>query len=254
MAGAGVRFSKEGFTDAKPLVNVDQRTLVERSLECLPPAKNWVAVCQSSHLRDKRLAKALGSGSRRFQTVSVIGLTDGQLASCLMARERLDPEASLLIAPCDSAAVYDEDLLSETIGDQNTDCLVWTFRNHPHANRNPQQYGWAIARSTGEIVEIVCKHPPRTGPAETPGIVGTFWFRKARYFLEAADQLVAENRRINGEFYVDSAIKVLVEQGRRARIFPVGHYLCLGTPDDVRTYEYWAGHFHSQGESLGVGA
>src|SRR6266568_3558212 len=63
MAGAGVRFSKEGFTDAKPLVNVDNRTIVERSLECLPPAKNWVAVCQSSHLRDKRLAKALGSGS-----------------------------------------------------------------------------------------------------------------------------------------------------------------------------------------------
>ena len=253
MAGAGVRFAKEGFTDPKPLVNVDHRTLVERSLECLPPAKDWVAVCQSSHLRDTKLAKALGSGGCRFQMVPVEGLTDGQLASCLMARKGLDPEASLLIAPCDSASVYDEDLF-EITRDQNIDCLVWTFRNHPHANRNPQQYGWAIARDTGEISDVVCKQPPRTTPAATPGIVGTFWFRKARYFLEAADQLVAENRRINGEFYVDSAIKVLLEQGRRARIFPVRHYLCLGTPDDVRTYEYWAGHFHSQSKSVGVGA
>ena len=254
MAGAGVRFSREGFIGPKPLVKVDHRALVERSLECLPPAKNWVAVCQSSHLGDGKLAQALSSGSRRFQTVPVAGLTDGQLASCLMAREQLDPDAPLLIAPCDSATVYDEELLSELTRDQNTDCLVWTFLSHPHSNRNPQQYGWAIARSTGEITNIVCKQQPPTAPAETPGIVGTFWFRKARYFLDAADQLVAENRRINGEFYVDSAIKVLIEQGRRARIFPVLHYLCLGTPDDVRTYEYWAGHFHSQGKSFGVGA
>ena len=30
---------------------------------------------------------------------------------------------------------------------------------------------------------------------------------------------------------------------RRARLFDVKHYLCFGTPDDVRTYEYWAGYF-----------
>jgi hypothetical protein len=44
---------------------------------------------------------------------------------------------------------------------------------------------------------------------------------------------------VNNEFYVDSAIAVLLEQGRRAVIFDVDHYICLGTPDDVRTFEYW---------------
>jgi hypothetical protein len=75
------------------------------------------------------------------------------------------------------------------------------------------------------------------------GIIGAFWFRQARFFLEAADALIAQNRRINNEFYVDSAVEVLVEQGRRARVFDVQHNICFGSPDDVRTYEYWAAYF-----------
>jgi NDP-sugar pyrophosphorylase family protein len=254
MAGEGVRFSREGFRDPKPLIEVDGTTLVERSLQSLPAARRWVAVCQSSHLRDGKLGKELEKRSRHFRIISTDGPTAGQLASCLLAREQLEPESPLLIAPCDSATVYDEQLLSELTAREDVDCLVWTFRNHPHANRNPHQYGWAIARNTGEIDAILCKQAPPTAISDAPGIVGTFWFRKARYFLEAADQLIGENRRVNGEFYVDSCISVLIERGRRARIFPVRHYLCLGTPDDVRTYEYWAGYFHSQKKSFGAGA
>jgi hypothetical protein len=36
---------------------------------------------------------------------------------------------------------------------------------------------------------------------------------------------------------------VLLEQGRRAKLFDVQHYICFGTPDDVRSFEYWATYF-----------
>ncbi len=246
MAGAGQRFAKEGFKDPKPLVPADGKPLVERSLDCLPRAEKWVAVLQSAHLRDPRMKNALSGENRQVETVPVDYLPEGQAASCLVARKHLDPEVPLLIAPCDSVTVYDEQRLMKLIADESTDCLVWTFRNHPHANRNPKQYGWVIASEDGRARAVLCKQEPPAKVAETPGIIGTFWFRKARYFLEAADLLIAENRRINGEFYADSCIQVLIESGRCARIFPVDSYLCLGTPDDVRTYEYWAGYFHSK--------
>jgi hypothetical protein len=50
---------------------------------------------------------------------------------------------------------------------------------------------------------------------------------------------------VNGEFYVDAVIPLVVAQGRRARLFDVSHYICFGTPDDVRTYEYWEAYFRS---------
>jgi hypothetical protein len=37
---------------------------------------------------------------------------------------------------------------------------------------------------------------------------------------------------------------VLLEQGRHAVNFTVDHYLCFGTPDDVRSFEFWADYFH----------
>jgi hypothetical protein len=35
-------------------------------------------------------------------------------------------------------------------------------------------------------------------------------------------------------------------------VFPVDAYICLGTPDDIRTYEYWAGYFHGQPSEMGA--
>lgn len=246
MAGAGARFAHEGFVDPKPLIKVDGIPLVQRSIESLPGSKKWISVCQSSHLRDPRLMSILGGSTGKFQTLQVDALTSGQLATCLRARDQLDPDAPLLIAPCDAMSVYDEGLLAEMMNASHTDCLVWVFRNHPHANRNPRQYGWVVASENGEIHTVLCKQPPAGNIREANGIIGTFWFRKAQYFLGAAEAIMAEDRRINGEFYVDSCIGVLIEQKRRARIFPVQHYVCFGTPDDVHTYQYWADYFHSK--------
>ena len=91
----------------------------------------------------------------------------------------------------------------------------------------------------GWIEGVSCKTPISADVKKDPGVIGTFWFRKGRFFLEAADALIAANLRVNNEFYVDSSISVLVGLGRRARVFDVKHYVCFGTPDDVRTYEYW---------------
>ena len=127
--------------------------------------------------------------------------------------------------------------------DNNIDCLVWTFRDHPHANRKPDQYGWVNADPDGKIRGISCKVPLHTNTKEDPGIIGIFWFREARFFLEAADALIAQNRLVNGEFYVDSTIEVMLEKGHSAFVFDVLNYTSFGNPDDVRTFEYWESYF-----------
>ena len=244
MAGAGERFSRAGYAEPKPLVPVAGRPMVQRALATLPPARRWIAACQAEHLQHPALEAALCQAGRSLEIIPVAALTEGQASTCLLARERLDPDAPLLIAPCDTALVYDEARYTALTADPGVDCLVWTFRDHPHANRHPRQYGWVRAGADGAVQSISCKVPLGDDVRGDPGIIGAFWFRKARFFLEAADGLIAQNRRVNGEFYVDTAIDVLVEQGRRAFVFDVEHFICLGTPDDVRTFEYWERYFH----------
>ncbi|MCP3960827.1 MAG: NTP transferase domain-containing protein [bacterium] len=242
MAGEGMRFQREGYTVPKPLVPVAGVPMIERSLGALPAAERWIALVRSAHLSAPRLRERLASSGRDVEVVPVERLTEGQAATCLLARDRLDLEAPLLIGCCDAAVVFDEDRYRELTADPEIDCLVWTFRNHPHANRNPTHYGWVRADADG-VRSISCKQPISDDVRGDPGIIGIFWFRKARFFTEAADRMIAEDRRINKELYVDTSIEVLVEQGRRARVFDVEHLINFGIPDDVRTYEYWHSYF-----------
>lgn len=243
MAGSGARFSREEYRQPKPLVSVAGVPMVQRSLSTLPPAKTWIAVCRIEHLQNAALDEVLRASDRDVRILPVDRPTEGQVCTCLLARDWLDPAEPLLIASCDAVTVYDEGRYAALTSDPEVDCLVWTFRSHPHANRNPWQYGWVGTTPGGDIRGVSCKVPVSEDSRHNPGIVGTFWFRQARFFLEAADALVAQNRRVNNEFYVDSVVEVLLEQGRHAKVFDVQHYVSFGTPDDVRTYEYWAAYF-----------
>jgi NDP-sugar pyrophosphorylase family protein len=245
MAGEGARFRRQGYTDPKPLVPVAGRPMLTRSTETLPPMSRSVALARAQLAADPRLAGALRAGGCHAEVVPITAPTSGQASTCLVARTYVDPNAPLLIAPCDTALVYDAAAFAGLIDDPEVDCVVWTFRNHPHANRHPAQYGWVRASVDGRVLGVSVKQPLDGDVRGHPGIVGAFWFRRAGYFFEAAEALIAQDRRVNGEFYVDSAIGTLLEQGRRARIFGVRHYICFGTPDDVRTFEYWERHFRA---------
>ena len=63
------------------------------------------------------------------------------------------------------------------------------------------------------------------------------------YRLFTAARLIGRDGRVNGEFYVDSAIEDALALGLEARIFEIDHYLCWGTPDELRSFEYWQSCF-----------
>ena len=56
--------------------------------------------------------------------------------------------------------------------------------------------------------------------------------------------MVARGARVNGEFYIDTCLNDAVELGLDCRLFEVPHYLGWGTPDELRSFEYWQSCFH----------
>lgn len=243
MVGAGLRFKKEGYAAPKPLVPVAGVPMVRRSLDSYPTDARWVCVMREEDAANPAITQAVRASGRDAEIVSVAGMTEGQASTCLLGMPRLDPGKPLLIAPCDSAVVYDEERFAALTADPAIDCLVWTFRNHPHANRNPAQYGWVRSSPDGRVEAIRCKKALGPDVRADPGIIGIFWFREARFFRDAATELIRHGRRVNGEFYADSAVEVLVEMGLRAHLFDVRRLVCFGVPPDVKTYEYWERFF-----------
>ncbi|MFN0060062.1 MAG: NTP transferase domain-containing protein [Planctomycetota bacterium] len=246
MAGRGERFRAAGYTTSKPLIDVGGVPMVIRAARSLPRAERAVFVARSEDLRDGALA-ALLSASLPCEAivVPVDYETAGQAATCLIACRALDPALPLMIGPCDSAIVWEEDAFAALVRDPSIDCIVFTFRGHPHAARHPESYGWIVPGRGSRIDRVSIKTPVSAQPARDHGIVGAFWFRRTADFQCAADRMMAAEHRVNGEYYVDTCIAHALEAGLNVHFLDVTHYLCWGTPDDLRTYQYWEEYFAS---------
>jgi bifunctional N-acetylglucosamine-1-phosphate-uridyltransferase/glucosamine-1-phosphate-acetyltransferase GlmU-like protein len=122
------------------------------------------------------------------------------------------------------------------------DALLWTYCNEPRVLVNPHWYGWVATQPPHKVSGISVKQPISRELLRDQVISGTFWFRSAELLEEGIRQLVDSNRRVNGEFYLDSVGQVLLEMGRRVEIFEVSKYIGWGTPDDYEDYQLWSNY------------
>ena len=66
----------------------------------------------------------------------------------------------------------------------------------------------------GRVRRLSVKKPISDRPEKDPGVVGAFWFRRAALFMDAANELFTRGLKVNGEYYADSVLGLMAEQGR----------------------------------------
>ena len=244
MAGAGQRFADAGYTVHKPaIMTVDRATGQEKPMvvcatKDLPgvaaDGSNVIYVDRNFHKTDS-VEDAIRAWYPQAAFITVDHLTEGQACTCMLADPYLDPEQPLLIAGCDNGMDIDRDAFDALT--KECDCIVFTYRHNEAVLANPNAYGWMIADADGNITGTSIKKAISDRPMEDPAVVATFWFRRAAVFIEATKKMIAENDRINGEFYVDQTVKHVLDLGYRAKIFDIDRYVGWGTPADYEGYQ-----------------
>jgi dTDP-glucose pyrophosphorylase len=241
MAGAGSRFTNEGYKVSKPLILVNKKPMVVEATHHLPKSKNHIYICKKKHLEDDKIDVEIKKFYPKAKFITIDYLTEGQASTCLLAKDEINNNEELIIGACDNGMIWNKKKF--LLEKNETDCLVWTFRNNVTVVNNPESYGWVDITEKKIAKRASVKVPISNNPISDHAIVGTFWFKKGKYFVEAAEKMISENRRINNEFYVDECINDLIELGLRVKVFEVDKYICWGTPNDLKTYEYWE-QFH----------
>ena len=102
-------------------------------------------------------------------------------------------------------------------------------------------YSW-LEVDGNKILKAHVKNCIFDNPYEENAIIGTFFYRKAKFFKEAYLSMVQKNIRTGNEFYVDNMLNESV--GRKVVNFSVMHYICWGIPDEYETYQYWRSYFN----------
>ncbi len=250
MAGAGKRFADAGHLFPKPYIPVDGGIMVEKSAKSLPGGDSILFVTRDE-LRNPKLEERL---HREFDSPRILSLnqmTEGQAATALCAKAQLNLEKPLLIGACDHQIFYDEKYFQKlTAEGSGVDALIFTYRNNPNVRRNPQAYGWVAGDAAGQAHSVSVKKALPGNPMKNHAIIGSFWFRKARYFTEHTERMIQENCRIHNEFYIDQAMNYLIQAGFKVHVFEVDAYASWGTPEDLQTYEYWQRYHHISAADL----
>jgi NDP-sugar pyrophosphorylase family protein len=246
MAGAGSRFQMVGYKQPKPLLPVHEKPMFIEAVECLPPSENIVVVCQRSHL-DMYPIEDLVTKQWKGTTIAIDKVTEGQACTCEIAIQQanIPLDKPILITACDNGAFYDPQKYEALLKDPSVDVIVWAFTNNPTGQLYPHMYAWLDVDTEGRIHEVSIKKPFQTKP-NTHAIIGTMVFKSGALFMEGLRDIYATNNRTNGEFYVDNLLQPLIAKGYNVRVFEVDYYLCWGTPNDYKTYQYWDEYFSSK--------
>lgn len=244
LAGRGQRFVQDGYSLPKPLISVSGKPMIIQAALQLPPPSKQSFVCLQEHVQIHQIDKVLKSHCPSAHIIVLDKITEGQACSCACGLTESDAEYPLLIGACDNGIVFDREKYDALMYDPDVDAIIWTFKNHPTSKRFPHMYGWVSVDQNNKAIGVSVKVPISEKPEQDHAIIGTFYFKKARYFLEALARLRAKDIRVNGEFYVDSCMGELINSGLHVKVFEVDFYVGWGTPNDLKTYEYWQSFFH----------
>lgn len=229
MAGRGSRFANAGYRDPKPLIRFGGKPMIRWVIENVRPATphRFIFLCLAEHLRQyPDIPAALRDASPGCEIVAVEGVTEGAACTVLLARPFIDGEEPLMIANADQYVSLSIDDYLAAMEANDADGLIMTFE------ADDPKWSYCRLRTDGTVSEVVEKQV-----VSNEATVGIYNFRRGRDFVAAAEEMIARNLRVNGEFYVAPTYNQLI--GRNAKIVVArtgreydGMY-GLGTPADL---------------------
>lgn len=228
MAGAGSRFVAAGYADPKPLVPLHGVPMIRLVIENLRPEQQhrFIFICQKAHIQTYDLAAKLQHWAPGCELILLQGLTEGAACTVLCAKSLIDCDAELMIANSDQYIDTDINRYLDAMHARNLDAQIMTMKaNDPK---------WSFIRLSdhtyvSEVVEKVVVSDEAT--------TGIYNFKSGCDFVRAAETMIREGLRVNGEFYVAPTYNQLIREGCKVGYFNVGSegdgMYGLGTPADL---------------------
>lgn len=227
MAGRGSRFTEAGYLDPKPLIPVSGVPMIRLVIDNLRPSRphRFIFICQAEHVEAYGLLDKLSHWAPGCSIVQLDGVTQG--AACTVLKANFG-DGPLMIANSDQYVEVSIDNYLEAM-DDGYDGLIMTMQ------ADDPKWSFVGFNHKGEVDRVVEKEV-----ISNSATVGIYNFASGSAFRRAAETMIAEDRRVNGEFYVAPVYNELIRDGARIATFNVGSVsngmYGLGTPADLEIF------------------
>ena len=214
-AGRGVRFLSSEFSEPKPLIQWDGKNMIEHVVSNFKRKDNEIFILS----RKEHCISIEGCHGKEIDYV-----TEGPAISAALFANEISMDDELIITNCD-----------QIIRDWNQDNFLRVARKYDGVlgcflSTNPHN-SYAVV-DQNNLVKLV-KEKEVISNLSTNGL---HYWKKARYFFESLKDMINNDDRKNGEFYIAPTYNYLISKSYRIGIFMFNEHFPTGTPDQLKYY------------------
>lgn len=228
MAGRGSRFANAGYTTPKPMIDVHNKPMIQVVVENLTPKRphRFIFICQNEHIEKYNLNPFLKSLAHDVEVIGIDGITEGMVCTVLKAKEFINNDGPLMTANSDQFIDFDINEYLEEMDVNGADGLIMTMK------ADDPKWSFAKTDENGVVIETAEKKV-----ISNDATVGIYNFAKGSDLVEAAEEMIADDVRVGGEFYVCPCYNYMIKNGKKVVIYGIGEerngMYGLGIPADL---------------------
>jgi NDP-sugar pyrophosphorylase family protein len=231
MAGRGQRFLDEGHTLPKPLIDVNGETMIEVAIKSLDIQANYVFIIfkYTDYTLTERLKNILNNLTINPTIIEIDYITEGPAASALLAKEYVNNDSELIITNCDQIMNWISHCFIEYVNSRyEMDGMVVTYSSNTNKNSyiKLDENGYGIKLAEKEVIS-------------NDSLNGIHYWKKGKYFVESAENMINKNIRVNNEFYISTTYNELIQSGKKIGAYKLaeGKHIPVGVPEDLKKYK-----------------
>jgi HAD superfamily hydrolase (TIGR01509 family) len=225
MAGRGSRFESAGYTFPKPLIDVLGRPMIQAVVDNLGVDGQYIFIVQSDHRKKYNLDAMLNLIAPNCKIVEVDGITDGAAVTTLLAKDLINTDTPLLIANSDQYIEWNPADFFYFVQEHDIDGAIVTFKSsHP-------KWSFAEIDENNTVVRVAEKDP-----ISNNATAGIYYWRKGSDYVQSAEEMIAAEERVNGEFYVCPTYNRAISNQLIIKPYNIDAMWGLGTPEDLETF------------------
>lgn len=222
MAGAGSRFSQQGYTFPKPLIEVNGKPMIQVVVENLNIDAHYIFIVQREHYEQYNLKYLLNLIAPNCDIVQIDGVTNGAATSTLMARKFIDNDNPLVIANSDQFVEWNSNECMYSFAADDIDGGIVTFKaTHP-------KWSYATIGNSGFVTEVAEKKV-----ISNNATVGIYYWKHGSDYVRYADDMINKDIRVNNEFYVCPVFNQAIQDGKKIKAKTIDKMWGIGTPEDL---------------------
>lgn len=213
MAGLGRRFTNKKDYTPKGFIDLGGKPMFVRVIENFQhPEARFIIIARSEDLQLEIDKVEEAKKKYNVEFISIDILTEGTVCTVLHARTYINNNTPLLIVMVDQLIFFNLKEYLRVCNQENTDGNLICF-----TKKEPDiKLSYARVNDFGYVSQVKEKEV-----ISNMATAGVYYFKKGKYFVNGAIDMIISNDRVNNEFYVAPVYNYLISRNFKIGIYTI---------------------------------